>query len=151
MKNGIYYDYNSLVMSDGRTFSEISTSHADEELVTPSGSDIGITSDPVYQQVKSWLVYSPLAKRNLKVTYHYYWNPSLNCNCFRDCTAVSSYMTGFNWFVDWEQYACYANIVNSGRGLYARADGLLDYYLMINGVLKFYSQDVCMEHTFTNP
>ena len=110
-----------------------------------------LTSDPVGEDTKSRLVYSPLAKRNLQVRYHYYWNSYQNCNCYRDCFYVKAYMTGFNWFGSWDQYSAWYEIRNSGKSLYAGANGNLSFYLWINGTLKVYDYYCCMDHTFTNP
>lgn len=63
---------------------------------------------------------------------------------------VNSYMTGFNWFVSWDQYSTWAEIRNSDKSLYAGADGNLSYYSWISGVLKVYDYYCCMEYTFTN-
>jgi hypothetical protein len=147
VKNETHYDYNSLTMSDGSKFSELVD--INEQIEKPSVTML--RSDPVGSQVKDWTVYSPYAKRNLEVRYHYYWDSYQNCNCFRDCFYVNSYMTGFNWFVSWDQQSTWADIRNGGKDLYAGADGILNYYLWINGVFNVYEYYCCMENTFTNP
>lgn len=91
VKNGTTYDYKSLTVSDGRNFLELE--NINEQLETSSVSML--TSDPVGTKIKSWTVYSPYAKRNLEVRYHYYWDSYQNCNCFRDCLLCEFL---YDWF-----------------------------------------------------
>ena len=46
---------------------------------------------------------------------------------------------------DWDERACGASIVSGGRDVYAWAAGTLDYYLLVNGVIRLYSEEVNLE------
>lgn len=104
--------------------------------VTPSGT-FGISplgSQSVLVDQVSWYIGS--IKLYARITDNGYMVTSATAY-----TTLSGFTLGF----DWDERACGASIVSGGRDVYAWAAGTLDYYLLVNGVIRLYSEEVNLE------
>ncbi|SNX53692.1 hypothetical protein SAMN05660242_1261 [Thermoanaerobacterium sp. RBIITD] len=103
--------------------------------------------------VYSTYIFSPYAWFNIRVKYGYKYSSSLRKNIYTQVYGVSSDLTGFTMWIEWipDSNLSYGSIVNSGLGLKAHVEGTVNYYLLVNGVVKLYSRHEVHEYTFTNP
>lgn len=51
-------------------------------------------------------------------------------------------LTGFSLGFDWNETICSADIVSNGKDVRAWAEGELEYYLIIDGMIKVYSRTI---------
>lgn len=64
-------------------------------------------------------------------------------------TSLNPYTTtsGFTYSFNWREDNIGAEITSSGKDVYAYADGVIEYYLLVDGLLKFYERPVSLEGT----
>lgn len=89
---------------------------------------------------------------NLQVGYSYYYSASLRRNLFYHLLNTETYVSGIDSFWNWTPTGNpYGYVYNGGFDLYDQQSGVIDYYLLINGLVKLFSQHSTISWTFTNP
>jgi hypothetical protein len=77
---------------------------------------------------------------------------SLRRNLFYHLLNTETYLSGFDPFWTWTPTGTsYGYAYNGGLDLYDQQSGVIDYYLLINGLVKLFSQHYMISWTFTNP
>lgn len=65
-----------------------------------------------------------------------------------DCNEYTK-MTGFTLGFEWIEIDSDSDIRSDGRDIYAWAEGELEYYLLIDGLIKVYTQDIELDGYLT--
>lgn len=52
--------------------------------------------------------------------------------------------TGFTFGFGWDERICYSYVTASGKDIYAYTSGTLDYYILVEGFIKYYSVPVTL-------
>lgn len=90
---------------------------------------------------------------NLYVQYTYLYDPARACNYYASVNSVTTGITGLTLGFDWRpnSTASYGNITNNGLNLSAHGEGWLDCYLLIEGLIKLWTNYYTIDGSWTNP
>ena len=105
--------------------------HKTDSLIVPmsTNGDILVDQDHIYlfAYINLRVAYSTSGDNNTGyITYH---------------NAYTTF-TGLTYGYDWNEASCYSQIASGGKDIYAAASGVLDYYFLVNGMLRFYSEQI---------
>lgn len=85
------------------------------------------------------------ASLNLKTLYSYEQVPEMTTHRFTQATGSMS-LTGFTLELDLRDISCLSTISSRGSSITTTGTCTIDYYFIIDGLVKFWSDDFDMEH-----
>jgi hypothetical protein len=149
-------DFTGLHVSNGQLISDImkeAPAASPDSISAPTATPmVSATASYPYGTQDHKVMFGAGGYLNLQVGYSYYYSASLRRNLFYNLLKTETYLSGFDPFWTWTPTGNpYGYAYNKGLDLYDQQSGVIDYYLLINGLVRLFSQHYTISWTFTNP